>query len=306
MTENESNPRVSEPGGNHYFGGDWTSDKLERLRRYLAEYAKIMAKQKFSFAYIDAFAGTGYISRETRESGEFSLFEELGQPEPLSFLGGSAKVALETVPTFTKYLFIEKDIEHCKELKATCDEYPELASQVEIINADANAYLQDICDNRIWKKHRAVLFLDPYGMQVEWKTIESIGRTEAIDMWLLFPLGMSINRLLTKDGHIPQAWIDKLDRFFGTHEWMDEFYKQQIDNTIFGLETRVIKACSFATIAQYFVNRLKVIFPSVAENPLTLCNSKNVPLFLLCFAAGNKKGGPIAKRVAEYILSRKN
>ena len=33
------------------------------------------------------------------------------------------------------------------------------------------------------------LFLDPYGMQVEWATIESIAHTQAIDLWLLFSAG---------------------------------------------------------------------------------------------------------------------
>lgn len=42
------------------FGGDWTAEKLERVRKYLAAYATIMHKQNFRFAYIDAFAGTGY------------------------------------------------------------------------------------------------------------------------------------------------------------------------------------------------------------------------------------------------------
>lgn len=31
-------------------------------------------------------------------------------------------------------------------------------------------------------------------------------------------------------------------------------------------------------------------------------NSKNVPLYLLCFAAGNPRGGPIAVKIAQDIL----
>lgn len=41
------------------FGGDWTEQKLEMLRKYLVAYATLMNKQPFRFAYIDAFAGTG-------------------------------------------------------------------------------------------------------------------------------------------------------------------------------------------------------------------------------------------------------
>ena len=58
----------------------------------------------------------------------------------------------------------------------------------------------------------------------------------------------------------------------------------------------------FTTIEQYFIQRLQGIFKGVATNPLPLRNSKNVPLYLLCFAAGNPKGGPIAVKIAQDIL----
>ncbi len=37
-------------------------------------------------------------------------------------------------------------------------------------------------------------------MQVDWKTIEAVAATKAIDLWLLFPLGVGVNRLLTRSG----------------------------------------------------------------------------------------------------------
>jgi three-Cys-motif partner protein len=295
--------KVSEPA-EHYFGGDWTIDKLVRLRKYLAAYTKIMAKQNFKFAYIDAFAGTGYISKEKNDDSDIALFLDLGMAEPQSFLSGSVKTALEIEPRFGKYIFIEKDTEHCNDLRTTCKMYPEIFDRITIINEEANTFLQNLCNNSSWAKHRAVLFLDPYGMQVEWKTIESIASTKAIDMWLLFPLGMSINRMLIKDGNIPAAWVKKLDRFFGTHDWEQQFYQEQISPTLFGDEVSFVKTCNFEVIGKYFIDRLKTIFPCVAENPLTLRNSRNIPLFLLCFAAGNEKGGKTAKRIAEYILGK--
>jgi three-Cys-motif partner protein len=291
--------------GEHYFGGNWTTDKLDRLRRYLAAYSLVMSKQPFRYAYVDAFAGTGYISKDSASEDELFLFAELNQPESRGFIEGSAKVALSVEPAFSEYIFVEKSAKRCQDLATMRDEHPALASRVAIVNAEANAYLQGLCENGDWKRRRAVLFLDPYGMQVEWRTLEAIASTRAIDMWLLFPLGMSISRLLTRDGKIPQAWVDKLDRFLGTHDWMSEFYKQEMENTLFGEQSALVRDCSFDRIAAYFVRRLKEIFPVVAENPLTLRNSK-IPLFLLCFAAGNGgRGGEIAKRIAENILTRR-
>jgi len=51
------------------------------------------------------------------------------------------------------------------------------------------------------------------------------------------------------------------------------------------------------------VDRLKTVFTKVAEKPLPLLNSKHVPLYLLCFAAGNPKGAPTAVKIAQNILS---
>ena len=179
--------RVSIP--TQQFGGDWTAAKLERVRKYLVAYATIMRKQKFRFAYIDAFAGTGYNTPKQRDDEFASFFEGLRTSDSQQFLDGSARIALKVEPRFTKYIFIEKDPKRFAELNKLKSEFPNLASDTVLINADANAYLRDICENRRWDKNRAVLFLDPFGMQVTWETIKAIARTEAIDLWLLFPLG---------------------------------------------------------------------------------------------------------------------
>lgn len=151
--------------------------------------------------------------------------------------------------------------------------------------------------------NRAVVFLDPYGMETEWKTIELIAQTKAIDLWILFPLGQAVNRLLTKN-RIPQgALADRLIKFFGTDDWKDAFYKKEDQQTyLFDLTPASVKTASFDSIGKYFVNRLKNVFARVADNPLPLCNSKNVPIYLLCFAASNPKGAPTAVNIAQDIL----
>jgi three-Cys-motif partner protein len=284
------------------FGGKWTQEKLDRVRKYLHAYATIMNKQRFRFAYIDAFAGTGY--RSLRASGPSSeyLFPEFADEETEKFLAGSARIALEVKPRFTKYIFIERDEARASELRTLRQQFDELASDIEIVNADANAYLQDRCLNYRWIKNRAVLFLDPYGMEVEWKTIEAIGKTEAIDLWLLFPLGVAVNRLLPRDGRINEAVKMKLDRFFGDEDWFQHFYSDEPEETLFGSERRKRKQVDFGGIAQYFVRRLQSAFAGVAENPLPLYNSKNNPLYLLCFAAANQKGAKTAIKIAQDIL----
>jgi three-Cys-motif partner protein len=48
------------------FGGTWTEEKLAVLRKYLVAYATIMRNTPFRFAYIDAFAGSGYRKQQSK------------------------------------------------------------------------------------------------------------------------------------------------------------------------------------------------------------------------------------------------
>jgi three-Cys-motif partner protein len=282
------------------YGGSWTEKKLDCVQKYLRAYTTIMSKQRFRFAYIDAFAGTGYRELEDEETHQI-LIPELIEEETESFLKGSVQRALQITPHFHKYLLVEKNKKKCKELKRTIKSYPDIKDRIEIINRDANEYLSDIC-RLDWSGHRAVLFLDPFGMQVKWSTIESIAKTKAIDMWLLFPLGIGVSRLLKKNGQIKNSLKSKLDDVFGTQDWFNEFYRVTIEDTLFGSENKIKKDVDFEKIAKYFTTRLKMIFNRVSEIPAKLDNSKNVPLFLLCFAAGNPIGATTAVKIANHLL----
>jgi three-Cys-motif partner protein len=78
------------------------------------------------------------------------------------------------------------------------------------------------------------MFLDPYGMQVEWSLIEAIARTEAVDLWVLFPLGVAVNRLLTRVEPPSGKWAQALTRMLGTEDWRDAFYPRRVERTLFG------------------------------------------------------------------------
>ncbi len=285
--------------------------KLDVLAQYLARYTTALKEKPskehpFRKAYIDAFAGTGYRdARRGDPSGESSqtlLLAEPAEKEHQALLDGSARLALKTEPRFDRYVFIERSPERCAQLEALKSEFPHLASDIRIRQGDANAEIQDLCDKE-WTSRRAVLFLDPYGMQVEWKTIEAIAATKSIDLWLLFPLGIGVNRLLTRSGDIPDSWRRRLNTLLGTEDWYEEFYRVESTPTLFGDADRLVKATT-ETIGRYFNERLKSVFAAVAEDPKVLRNSANCPLYLLCFAVGNEKGAPIALRIANHLLTK--
>lgn len=288
----------------HRFGGDWTTKKLDVVARYLASYTTALKRTRSEKIYIDAFAGTGYrqaTANDAPTAPTLDLLTDLVAAETQGLLEGSAKRALQVEPRFDKYVFIERSERRCRHLETLTDDFPEVTARIQVIAGDANAKIHKLCAGD-WRSRRAVMFVDPYGMQVEWSTIEAIARTKAIDLWLLFPLGIGVNRLLTRSGKIPETWKNRLDRILGATSWQDELYEPSSTPTLFGDDQeRVIKA-SMTTIGRYFNQRLAGIFAGCAREPGVLRNSRNNPLYLLCFAAGNERGKEIALRIAGHLL----
>src|SRR6266571_594450 len=129
----------------HRFGGDWTAQKLDIIASYLEAYTtalkdKPSKEQPFAKAYIDAFAGTGYVD-QADERGEGLLFPDLAAPESQKLLEGSAVRALKTEPRFDRYIFIERNAARCVELESLKQKFPALAPDIRINQGDANLRL---------------------------------------------------------------------------------------------------------------------------------------------------------------------
>lgn len=292
----------------HVFGGNWTELKLARLDKYLNAYRTIFTgnpkARYFTTWYVDAFAGTGSRSDpDTKAKEQDSLFEDVyDDTDTKGYRDGSAKIALGLSQPFDRYLFIEKSKKHVTELKAFVGrEHSSLLPRCDFQHGEANAVLKAWCQARDWKKERAVVFLDPYGMQVEWSTVEALAATKGVDLWYLFPLGVGVARLLKHDGNIDESWQKRLDLIFGTSGWRSRFYEAQTMPTLFGDQEGVERTATVATIQTFITERLAACFARVAKG-LILRNSKSSPLYLLCFAAANERGAPTALRIAQDIL----
>jgi three-Cys-motif partner protein len=286
------------------FGGSWTEQKLDALGRYLRAYVNVLKNQPFTRVYVDAFAGTGYREQRADGGSEGTIFEDLTEPGPQQFLDGSARIALNVEPPFHRYIFIELHERRAAELERLRAEFPHRANAIEVRRADANQAIQELC-GRWESRMRGVLFLDPFGMQAAWATIEAIARTRVIDAWILFPF--AVNRLLTRRPEdIQPGWGNRLTKLFGTDEWSVRFYrKQEVENIFEGSEMLVEKDLSFERLGEFYMERLRTIFPIVAKNPRVLRNTRNQPLFQLFFAAANPgRGGKIALRIATHILDK--
>ena len=264
----------------HAFGGAWTERKLSIVRTYLRAYAQALKYQPFRRIYIDAFAGTG--DRVSRRN----TFPLLDLPEFEAVAKGSARLALEVEPPFHRYVLIERVSTRASELSSLKTEFSN--RNIEIKNDDANSAIALLCRTSRWKDTRGVVFLDPYGLQVTWQTLNAIATTKALDVWILFPSGMGLNRLLTKSGEIRSEWQETLDRCLGTKEWREAFYANEEEPDLFeGARIRRVKDASPAKLEKFYLDRLRSLFPTVMTTSVRLTNSKNQTMYLLCFASAN-------------------
>ena len=131
-------------------------------------------------------------------------------------------------------------------------------------------------------KYRSLAMIDPFGMQVNWKSIEKLKGTK-IDLWILIPSGVIINRLLDKNGKLTH--IEKLVSFFGLSETeiKNHFYKKVIyKDALFDMEDEIQKIPEpIKKITEVYIQQLKTIFTYVTLKPLVLLNSRNVPNTIL-------------------------
>jgi three-Cys-motif partner protein len=288
----------------HQFGGPWTEQKLGALRAYLVAYQTIFKRNPqasfYRTIYVDAFAGTGQ-----RDAGDLSDQASLfGYDDDMRrFQQGSAAIALSIPEKFDRYAFIDEKQSHVRKLDELIRrEFPELVDRCQIERGDANNWLQNWCRSESWRSQRAVVFLDPYGMAVEWATLQAIAATKAIDLWVLFPLGIGASRVLPTDMPPEGTWADRLSKLFGTDEWRDRFYRKQPKSDLFeNSDETWTKVAGVPQILDFFLERMKDIFARVVDRPMILKNSRNSPMYALCFAAGNPRGANAAVNIATYL-----
>jgi three-Cys-motif partner protein len=190
------------------FGGDWTKIKIEILVQYAQAYLRIMNshadKYNWKLLYFDGFAGSGYIEKDKSYGVDVTV--------------GAARRIIELADprSFDEYYFVEKDQKNFNLLKKnTKDAFPK--KKIHTVCEDCNKKIIDLAlflrDPKN-KNFRTLAYVDPCGMQVEWRSIENL-RGLPIDMWILVPTGLGVNRLLKNNGRISDAWLEKLEIFLG-------------------------------------------------------------------------------------------
>jgi three-Cys-motif partner protein len=289
------------PSTDHEFGTQDTELKLSVIETYLRTYTKALTGKWSELWYIDAFAGTG--SRTVRVAARGGdLFDE-AVPEQVERRRGAAKIALDILPAFDRVVFMEHNPRHCAALRELKSHYPD--RDIEIVEGDANQLIRNEIRWDGWRQTRAVMFLDPYGMTVEWDTMLAIAETKAIDVWYLFSLSGLYRQAARRIEDVDATKRAAITRMLGTSAWEKELYSRRPHDLFSDLDEGKDqqRAADVKGLEDYVRNRLLQIFPVVMK-PLPLPAERKPQRFSLFFAISNPdpKAIGLATKFASYAF----
>lgn len=261
--------------------GVWSEVKIEIVRKYASAYSKILTngsqlRPSFRYKYVDAFSGPGeHLKKITRER-----------------IPGSAKIALEVKPPFHEYHFVDLNsskLEHLKNLSGGRE-------NVFFYQGDCNEHLVKTIFPCIQysKYERALVLLDPYGLQLNWEVIEAAGQSRAMEIFLNFPVAdMQRNVFWAAHERVSEYNIGRMNRFWGDESWRSVAYETEQD--LFGpRETKT----NISVVVDAFRKRLKKVagFNFVPE-PLPMKNSRGAIVYYLFFASANATADKIVSQI---------
>lgn len=275
------------------FGGSWTETKIEILEKYASAYLYIMNKQNFHLTYFDGFAGSGEI--------------KIGKEDDYKIIQGAAqRIVSITVPrSFDIYYFVEKDEEKKILLESVLN--TKRTNNVYVVAEDCNSVLLRLSAYLKANSFRkALVFLDPFGMNLEWTSIEIL-KGLGVDLWILSPTGVGANRLLKRDLNIPEAWWQRLEKFFGIDRKAitNSIYKEETVNGLFGPINIITKSTKANDkLFKIYSDKLNTIFDLISD-PYIIVNKNNSLMYHFFCASNNSSAIKIANDIVRQHNNRK-
>lgn len=262
-------------------GHIWTASKLDFLEAYLPAFQKACkrfwtADDDANTYYVDGFAGPGKndIGGQVRN--------------------GSPLVALDITPPFHHFFFVEKKPALFQQLSQEIADpkYAHLQPRIFARKGDFNQEVDGIL-RRINPQLPAFYFLDPEGLELEWATVEKIGKRGKADLFILISGGGVIRAI--GEG-LTEAHYDTVSKFYGHEEWRTRLSGQATDTATPAGQKR------FESAIELYLEGLSRLGFVHVEHFLLATNSRNADLHALVFASKNAT----ANKIAEYVLKKLN
>ncbi len=174
---------------------------------------------------------------------------------------------------------------------------------MKVYNGDCNHVLLDEIFPQIKYQNyeRALCLLDPYGLHLNWDVLYTAGQSNAIEIFLNFPvMDMNMNILWNNPDKVDSAQIERMNAFWGDESWRDAAYKKQQ-----GLFDTLEEKSSNLAIVKVFRKRLKDVagFSYVPE-PIPMRNTKGTIVYYLFFASPKEVAGKIVRNIFDKYKNK--
>ena len=254
--------------------------------------------------YLDAFAGTGEIPVVSTDMPLLS-----GLQDASTVMEGSARRALSVHIPFSRYVFADAKKKHTIELERLVESFPEWKGRIEIAHGDANVVVSNFCKS-LGGNDRALVFLDPFGNQVRWDTLEVLAQTKKVDLWYLFPAWLGVARQVKSNGIILSEAESSIDQMFGPHDWSQEAVTEQISAQHDMFEAEVSDRQKIATadgITRYMIKCMGGLFGKGVSQKWIPLGRNGRHYYSLLFACANPRDSAItlSLKVVNHIMTRK-
>lgn len=291
------------------FGDEHTKKKLETVEKYLSAYTTALKYSPFKLLYVDACAGSGSsVPRAALEQANPNQVSLDGLTSPVvdtdAIIVGSAIRALGVSPPFHRYLLNDVKQTNVNALrKSVRDDFPHLANRVQLTRLDANEMLRDLCTSQDWNETRAVVFLDPFGLQIDYETLRLLGQTKAVDVWYLVPV-FAMYRQVSGDGQIHPDGGPRVDAALGTTVWRDVAVIEEETTDLFKQpQLRSARAVDIAWFEKVAKERIGAAFGGRVLDETLPLGRNGIQEFSLMFAWANPgEKAKLAARLARAVL----
>lgn len=255
-------------------GWDWWSEaKLQVLTDYLQGFTRAVRGKSSKANYLDLFAGS-YENDQRYGPGTFP---------------GSAQVALNTQPEFTKLAFFEL-AGPAQRLRTDITAARPDDRRWQVFEGDCNQSLPVALkwlNAERWAPTFA--FVDPRGLQVAWNTVAALAawrREEKtkVEQWILMP-EPALARVLGLRGVQGQRSAERLDRLFGSRDWLS-IHQGRRNGTL----TAEAMRAEFVNLYRW---RLENDLGYKTTHALQIVNTAGHPVYTLIFATDSSPGDAI-------------
>ncbi len=263
--------------------GVWSDVKLAILEEYAKPYNQILRSRNFHPIYIDGFAGAGHHIAKGSER----------------IIQGSPARALAVDPPFDSLHFVDINGARVAELRRLSAGRP----NVSVHLGDCNSVLltEIFPKIRYQDRQRALCILDPYGLHLNWETIEAAGRSSVIEIFLNFPvMDMNRNVLWHNSEGASDLHRERMTKYWGDRSWESAAYP-----TTPGLFEPMQQKATNEEVAEAFRKRLqKAGGFKYVPRPMPMRNSTGAIVYYLFFAAQNETADKIVKAIFAKYANR--